>query len=103
MESLELNLFKPALIEQWNGHVAAADAQLVHIGAGGEKHGESELYRFSSPMRPADASELAWYLEQHQLWASEMSLARARRIEAAIPKWGQRLLAAVVSHVSARR
>lgn len=63
---------------------------------------ESRRFPFTAPFGPIEAEELRWYLESYYLWPIGVFQARAGRVEAQLPQWGQDLYQAVASSPSAQ-
>jgi tetratricopeptide (TPR) repeat protein len=76
----------------------AAIATLVYDPADpAELEVESKRFVFNAPLGPIEADELRWYLEQYYLWPIGVFRARAARIEAQLPAWGQALYQAALA------
>src|SRR5262249_783540 len=76
----------------------AATATLVYAPADpAARRVESRRFIFTAPLGPIEADDLRWYLESYYLWPTGVFKARAERIEAQLPQWGQDLYRAVVT------
>ena len=62
---------------------------------------ESRTYRFTAPLGPIEADDLRWYLERNHVWPRGVFRERARRVEAALPRWGEDLFQAALGARSA--
>ena len=83
-------------------HQATARARLDFIPADGSPPVSGRAFRFTAPLGPIEAEDLAWYLERYWRWPSGVFRERARGIEAALPAWGQALYQASVGMNAAR-
>jgi len=62
---------------------------------------ESRRFVFTAPLGIIEAEELRWYLEEYFVWPVGIFKERAERIEAQLPKWGERLYqSAFTPHVA---
>jgi tetratricopeptide (TPR) repeat protein len=52
---------------------------------------ESRRFVFIAPLGVIEAEELRWYLEEYFVWPVGIFKERAERVEAQLPKWGERL------------
>lgn len=96
MADLVLQLSEPAIREEEGTRRATARAQLVFRPADPRAPSvESAPFRFVAPLGPIEVEDLAWYLERYSAWPSEHFQVRAKRVEAQLPEWGQRLHAAL--------
>jgi len=98
VEDLLLELRDPHLQTEAGKHRVAATATLVYDPADPAARGvESRRFTFTAPLGPIEADELRWYLESYYLWPTGVFKARAERIEAQLPHWGQDVYHAVVA------
>ncbi len=74
---------------------AAAIATLTYSPADGSPRVESQRYRFTAPLGPIEAEEIAWYLERYINWPAGLFEERAKQTIEALPKWGSLLYDAV--------
>ena len=91
---LVLTLSNLAIEQLEDGKIrrATAQAKLVFTPAEpGSRDIEGKPYRFIAPLGPIEAGDLAWYLEDHYRWPSQLFDERAKQIEANLPRWGQLL------------
>ena len=58
---------------------------------------ESRRFTFTAPLGLIEDDDLRWYLESYYLWPTGLFKARAERIEAQLPQWGQELYLAVIA------
>ena len=58
---------------------------------------KSKRFPFTAPLGVIEAEDLRWYLEEYYLWPIGMFKARAERIEAQLPRWGQDLYDAALA------
>ncbi|GMV40064.1 MAG: hypothetical protein AMXMBFR64_17800 [Myxococcales bacterium] len=73
-----------------------ADVRLLRRATGsGEGMALSEVGRFRAPLGEPEADALRWFLESCILWPGDVFAARARQIEADLPRWGHAMLQAV--------
>src|SRR5262245_47626734 len=77
--------------------VAATTTLVYDPAAPAARRVESRRFTFTAPLGPIEADELRWYLESYYLWPIGVFKARAERIEAQLPQWGQDLYHAVVA------
>lgn len=72
---------------------ATARARLVYEPAatGQPEVASAQAWRFIAPLGPIEAEELRWYLEKYAIWPGGWFRERARRVEADLVTWGQRL------------
>jgi tetratricopeptide (TPR) repeat protein len=98
---LTLTLADPSIDRTGGKHRAAAVATLTFSPPDGTPRVESRRFRFTAPLGPIEAEDLAWYLERYAHWPSGPFQDRARAVERKLPEWGQ-LLYAVVSDAEAR-
>src|SRR5262249_27215074 len=76
----------------------AATATLVYEPADSAvRRVESRRFTFTAPLGPIEADDLRWYLESYYLWPTGVFRARAERIEAQLPQWGQDLYHAIAA------
>ncbi len=93
---LVLELTHPAMAGAESGKPrASAEAKLIYIPADGSRRVESQRYRFTSPIGPIEAEELAWYLERYINWPDGVFADRAKKVVEDLPKWGRLLYDAV--------
>ena len=98
VEDLLLELRDPHIQTEAGKRRAAATATLVYDPAdSAARRVESRRFTFTAPLGPIEADELRWYLESYYLWPTGVFKARAERIEAQLPQWGQDLYHAVVA------
>ncbi len=96
VDDLVLELGEPEIREQEGTRRAAARARLVFRPADpGKRSVESTPFRFVAPLGPIETEDLAWYLERYAAWPSEFFQERARRVEALLPDWGDKLYRAL--------
>ncbi|MGD0774121.1 MAG: tetratricopeptide repeat protein [Candidatus Solibacter sp.] len=88
---LVLELTDPAIDTAEGKRRATAAATLAYHPPDGGPDVESKRYRFTAPLGPIEADELAWYLERYVNWPSGVFQERARRVEADLPRWGDLL------------
>jgi tetratricopeptide (TPR) repeat protein len=62
----------------------------------------SERFSFRSPFSAIEGDDLRWYLEKSYLWPTGIFKARADRIEAQLPAWGQALYREATTTESSR-
>lgn len=96
LADLILELSDPAIQTTDNLLRATAVATLTHQPPDNAPKVESKRYRFTAPLGPIEAEELAWYLERYLIWPSGPFIERARRVEAALPEWGRQLYNALL-------
>lgn len=98
LEELVLELTDLKFLEQGGVRRACALAQLVYEPAAtGQPHVRSaQLWQLIAPLGPIEAAELRWYLEKYAIWPSEFFRDRARKVEASLVEWGQRLYEAAM-------
>ena len=89
---LVLELSDPAIDLADGKRRATATAILKYCPPDGSDAVEGERFRFTAPLGPIEAGELAWYLERYINWPSGVFLDRAHRVEEALPRWGQALV-----------
>ena len=63
---------------------------------------ESRPFIFTAPIGVSELEDLRWYLEDYFVWPVGVFKARADRIEAQLPKWGQQLYRATLAAQAAR-
>src|SRR5712691_10402605 len=98
VEDLLLELRDPHIQTLEGKRRVAATATLVYDPADpAARRVESRRFTFTAPLGPIEADELRWYLESYYLWPTGVFKARAERIEAQLPPWGQDLYHAVVA------
>jgi hypothetical protein len=98
VEDLVLELRDPHIQTLEGKHRVAAMATLVYAPADPAVRGvESRRFAFTAPLGPIEADDLRWYLESYYLWPTGVFKARAERIEAQLPQWGQDLYHAVIA------
>jgi tetratricopeptide (TPR) repeat protein len=88
---LVLELRDPAVEELDGKRRATAVATLTYWPADGSPKVESQRYRFTAPLGPIEAEEIAWYLERYVNWPAGLFQERAQRVVEALPKWGKLL------------
>ncbi len=92
LEELVLKLSDPKIETRAGKRRATATATLVYEPASpGARGVESKRYTFIAPLGPIEAEDLRWYLESYSLWPVGVFQARAERIAAQLPGWGQAL------------
>jgi tetratricopeptide (TPR) repeat protein len=96
---LVLTLTDPA-IETTEGKRRATAATLTYYPPDGGPKVESKRYRFTAPLGPIEADELAWYLERYVNWPSGVFQERAHRVEEALPRWGDLLYGTLNAEVA---
>jgi hypothetical protein len=96
LADLTLELSDPAIQTTDNLRRATAVATLTYQPPDSAPKVESRRYRFTAPLGPIEAEELAWYLERYLIWPSGPFIDRARRVEAALPEWGRQLYNALL-------
>lgn len=94
---LVLELTDPAIDESEGKRRATATATLTYRPPDGSRDVESTRYRFTAPLGPIEADELAWYLERYINWPAGVFQERAQRVEAELPKWGRLLYNALLA------
>ena len=98
VEDLLLELRDPHIQTTEGKRRVVATATLVYDPADpAARRVESRRFTFTAPLGPIEADELRWYLESYYLWPTGVFKARAERIEAQLPHWGQDLYHAVVA------
>ena len=98
VEDLLLELRDPHIQTEAGTRRVAATATLVYDPADpAARRVESRRFTFTAPLGPIEADELRWYLESYYLWPTGVFKARAERIEAQLPQWGQDLYHAVIA------
>jgi hypothetical protein len=98
VEDLLLELRDPYIQTVEGKRRAVATATLVYDPADpAVRRVESRRFTFTTPLGPIEAEDLRWYLESYYLWPIGVFKARAERIEAQLPQWGQDLYHAVVA------
>src|SRR5712691_9557843 len=96
VEDLLLELRDPHIQTSEGKRRVAATATLVYKPADpAVRRVESRRFTFTAPLGPIEADELHWCLESYYLWPTGVFKARAARIEAQLPQWGQDLYHAV--------
>ena len=90
-DDLMLTLEDPAIEEQDGKRRATAVATLTYAPADSIPKVESQRYRFTSPLGPIEAEEIAWYLERYINWPAGLFEDRANKVVEALPKWGRLL------------
>lgn len=96
LDDLVLELEEPEIREREGTRRAAAKARLVFRPADpGQRPVKSDPFRFVAPLGPIEVEDLAWYLERYATWPSEFFQERARRVEALLPEWGEKLYQAL--------
>jgi tetratricopeptide (TPR) repeat protein len=88
---LLLELTEPAIDTSEGKHRATAKAKLIYQPADGGRKAESTPFRFTAPLGPIEADELAWYLERYINWPSGVFQQRAKQVEQKLPEWGGQL------------
>jgi len=91
---LILELTEPSIDTSEGKHRATAKAKLIYQPPDGTK-AESEPFRFTAPLGPIEADELAWYLERYINWPSGVFQQRAQQVEQKLPEWGRLLYGAL--------
>jgi tetratricopeptide (TPR) repeat protein len=93
VEELVLELTDLKFQEHEGVRRATARARLVYepATAGLEEVKSAQPWRFIAPLGPIEAEELRWYLEKYAIWPGGWFRERARRVEADLVTWGQRL------------
>jgi len=104
---LILELSELAIIEVGDGDAgnrcATAHAVLIFDPpAPDAPQSRSKPFRFTAPLGPIEADELAWYLESYWRWPVGTFARRAHEIEERLPAWGRALFAAALAPPSAR-
>jgi tetratricopeptide (TPR) repeat protein len=81
---------------------ATARARLVYepAAAGQPEVASAQAWRFIAPLGPIEAEELRWYLEKYAIWPGGWFRDRAKRVEADLVTWGQRLHGAALPAAS---
>ena len=98
VEDLLLELRDPHIQTSAGKRRVEATAMLVYAPADpAVRRVESRRFTFTAPLGPIEADELRWYLESYYLWPTGVFKARAERIEAQLPQWGQDLYHAVIA------
>jgi hypothetical protein len=98
VEDLRLELRDPYIQTETGTRLVVATATLVYDPADpATRRVESRRFIFTAPLGPIEADDLRWYLESYYLWPTGVFKARAERIEAQLPQWGQDLYHAVVA------
>src|SRR5712691_7672494 len=98
VEDLLLELRDPYIQTTDGKRRAAATATLAYEPANpAVRRIESRRFTFTAPLGPIEADELRWYLESYYLWPTGVFKARAERIEAQLPQWGQDVYRAVIA------
>lgn len=92
---LLLELTDPSIEESGGKRRASAFATLTYNPPDAAPAVTSRRYRFTAPLGPIEAGELAWYLERYWHWPSGVFQERARRVEQQLPEWGKALHAAL--------
>jgi tetratricopeptide (TPR) repeat protein len=92
---LILELTEPAIDTSDGKHRATAKAKLIYQPADGGSRAESKPFRFTAPLGPIEADELAWYLERYINWPSGVFQQRAKQVEQKLPEWGLLLYSAL--------
>lgn len=93
VEELVLELTDLRFQEHDGMRRATARARLVYepATAGQPEVASPQPWRFVAPLGPIEAEELRWYLEKYAIWPGGWFRDRARRVEADLVTWGQRL------------
>jgi tetratricopeptide (TPR) repeat protein len=86
---LVLRLTDPSIYAVEEKRNATATATLTYYPPDGSREVESKRYKFTAPLGPVEAGELAWYLERYVNWPSGVFQERASRVEEAFPHWGR--------------
>src|SRR5262245_11886584 len=98
VEALVLELRDPHIQTTEGKRRVTATATLVYDPADpAARRVESRRFAFTAPLGPIEADELRWYLESYYLWPTGVFKARAERVEAQLPQWGQDLYHAVAT------
>ena len=98
VEDLLLELRDPHIQTEAGTRRVTATATLVYEPADpAARRIESRRFTFTAPLGLIEADELRWYLESYYLWPTGVFKARAERIEAQLPQWGQDLYHAVIA------
>jgi CheY-like chemotaxis protein len=98
VEDLLLVLHDPKIRTRAGKRRVTAMATLVYEPAAPTmRRVESRRFTFTAPLGPIKADDLRWYLESYYLWPTGVFKARAERIEAQLPQWGQGLYHTVVA------
>jgi len=92
---LILELTEPAIDTSEGKRRATAKAKLIYQRADGGRPAESPPFRFTAPLGPIEADELAWYLERYINWPSGVFQERAKQVEQKLPEWGRLLYRAL--------
>lgn len=98
MEELVLELTDLKIQEHEGVRRATARARLIYepATAGQPEVASEQSWRFVAPLGPIEAEDLRWYLEKYAIWPGGWFRDRARRVEADLVTWGQRLHGAVL-------
>ena len=98
VEDLVLELRDPHIQITDDKRRVAATATLVYAPADpAVRRVESRRFTFTAPLGLIEDDDLRWYLESYYLWPTGLFKARAERIEAQLPQWGQELYLAVIA------
>ncbi|SPE36418.1 TPR domain protein [Candidatus Sulfopaludibacter sp. SbA6] len=89
---LVLELSDPGIDLSDGKRRATATARLTYYPPDGGRAVEGQRFPFTAPLGPIESGELAWYLERYINWPSGVFQDRARRVEEALPRWGQALV-----------
>ena len=90
-----ITLSDPTMTEQDGTHRAQATVEVVYHPPEGPAV-QSRKLMITAPLGPIEAKDLRWYLEQYYIWPAGIFRDRAKRIEDALPGWGQSLYRAVL-------
>ena len=93
LEELVLELTDLKFQEKEGVRRASARARLVYEPAtpGQPDVHSAHSWRLVAPLGPIEAEDLRWYLEGYAVWPSHHFRDRARKVEANLVEWGQRL------------
>lgn len=102
LTELRIELERPAIEERDGKRRVVAEARLIFRAADGSPETSAPRTRFVAPLGPIEDEELRWYLERYPRWPYGTFRERARRVEEALPQWGQALLAGLTTRPEAQ-
>jgi len=101
LAELRIEFARPEIDEQGGKRRAVAEVRLFFKAMDGNPELSAPRTRFVAPLGPIEDEELRWYLESYPRWPYGPFRERARRVEEALPLWGQALLAGLMQQPQA--